>query len=112
MTEEDRQRFVRVPIRLECEYWSDPPPIKAVVSDLGEGGAFIDTPNPLPQKEIVFFRLHLPDEQTAVEGRAEVIWRQPTVGMGIEFRPLADEDRERIKFLIASEFFKRPGESG
>jgi len=110
---EDHRDFVRIGSVLEIEFWHDaePTPTRARLEDLGEGGAFVDTSNPIPEGQEIQFRLHLPQEEKAVIGKAVVRWLQPTVGMGIEFLGLSEADRERIKFFVASTFFGRTGPS-
>ena len=106
MAEDDHREFVRVDSDLEIEYSSDSPPFTARVVDLSEGGAFIDTPNPFEEGEELEFWLELPDESEPMVGRAVVCWRQETVGMGIRFVGLDDDQRERLRFYVASEYFK------
>lgn len=76
------------------------------IEDIGEGGTFVDTLNPLGVGEKVDFRLSLDDGQPPIEGRAVVRWQQPAVGMGLQFRDLGPEARERIKFYVAAQFFR------
>ena len=96
----DRRRFVRVLKRLEIEYTADTPWV-AEIADLGEGGAFIVTPNPFPVGTRLRYKFHLPDDPIQIEGEARVTRIEPTLGMGIEFKGLSQEDLERIRFLVA-----------
>jgi uncharacterized protein (TIGR02266 family) len=107
MSSEQKRKSVRVARPLEIHYAADCPPIAARVTDLSEGGAFVDTAAPMAPGTVVDFRLALPDgrPEGAVTGRARVIWSQPTVGMGFAFEGLDDEQRKRIRFYVASVFF-------
>jgi hypothetical protein len=107
MAIDERRTAVRVAKPLEIRYAANCPPIAARTSDLSESGAFVDTPEPLAAGSLVDFWLALPDgaPDRPVAGRARVVWAQPTVGMGLAFEGLAREDRDRIKFYVASVFF-------
>lgn len=105
MVEKDSREYVRVGAILEIEITHQGATAQTRVEDLGEGGAFVDTPVPLPEGTEIDFKLELPGEETPVVGQAVVRWQQPTVGMGIEFKHLSDADRERIRFVVASLFF-------
>lgn len=108
MGEGGHREFVRVASGLEIEYSCDSPTSTGRLVDLSEGGAFIDTATPFEEGTELDFRLELPGESEPVVGRAVVRWRQETVGMGIRFVGLDDEDRERLRFYVASEYFKSP----
>jgi Tfp pilus assembly protein PilZ len=79
--------------------------IQAQLSDLGEGGAFVDTSNPLPVGTRLTYRFSLPADSEPVRGEARVVWEQPTVGMALEFIGLSAADHDRLRFFVASEFF-------
>lgn len=103
MTERE---FVRIETALEFEYRSEAQVIKARIDDLSEGGAFVDTANPQREGDEIQFKLKLPGDDDPIVGKAVVVWQQPTVGMGITFVDLSDDQREQIKFYVAAEFFK------
>lgn len=106
MTEDGRQ-FVHIGRSLDFELLSGGGEgSRARVEDLGEGGAFIDTMNPYAVDEEFEFRLTFDDGQDPIVGKAVVKWQQPAVGMGVEFVDLGQEERERIKFYVAAEFFR------
>lgn len=105
---EDRRRAVRVSKSLEFYYSAECRPIQARLDDLSEAGAFVDTSHPLTVGSLVDFKFQLPDESSGpIEGRGRVAWVSPMVGVGLEFQNLKAEDRERIKFYVAGEFFAR-----
>lgn len=103
---EDGREFVRVGKVLEFEYTSHGQVTQARIEDLSEGGAFVDAPYPLNEGDELDFRLTLPGADEPIVGKACVVWRQQTVGMGIRFVGLDTEEREQIKFYVAAEFFK------
>ncbi|NIQ29195.1 MAG: hypothetical protein GTN89_02185, partial [Acidobacteria bacterium] len=51
------------------------------------------------------FKLELPGVDEPIVGNAVVVWQHPTVGMGIRFVGLSQEQREQIKFYVAAKFF-------
>ncbi len=105
ISDEERE-YVRVATVLEFEYRSESQVSKARIEDLSEGGAFVDVANPEREGDEIEFTLELPGSGEPIAGKAVVVWQQPTIGMGIKFIGLTDEQREQIKFYVAAEFFK------
>ncbi len=103
---EDGRKYVRIGKVLEFEYTTEGVVQMARIEDLSEGGAFVDSVHPLDEGTELEFCLRLPDGDEAISGKATVVWRQPTIGMGIRFVGLSEEERERIKFYVAAEFFR------
>jgi uncharacterized protein (TIGR02266 family) len=105
MEQSDRRRAPRIPRLVEVRYQSDSPPMTARLTDISEHGIFVDAPTPLPVGSRVTFSFLLgntPWEQP-IAGEGTVVWRQETVGMGIDFAQLKDEDRTKIKLFIANQ---------
>jgi Tfp pilus assembly protein PilZ len=102
---DDRREFVRINRILDLDYTVGAAEFQGRVTDLGEGGAFIDTTFPQPAGTEVLFRLALPDDPTPVEGRARVAWHQPMLGMGLAFVGLTEEQVAQLRFYIASVYF-------
>jgi len=73
------------------------------ISDLSEGGFYIDTINPVPEGSIITFRFNLPGCRTEglIAGEGRVAWQRPLQGMGICFTWLSDEDRNQIKGFLS-----------
>ncbi len=103
---EDRRQFVRVDRQIEIEYSAEIP-VTSQTADLGAGGAFILTPDPLPVGANVNFKFYLGDKPRLIEGTARVAWAEPTLGMAVEFLDLIPEDRERIRAYVGLEIFKK-----
>jgi uncharacterized protein (TIGR02266 family) len=105
MEQSERRRAPRIPRLVEVRYQSNSPPLTARLTDISERGIFVDTPNPLPVGSPVtlsFLLTNTPGEKPiTMEGK--VAWHQETVGMGIEFVQLKEEDRAKIKRFIASQ---------
>jgi quercetin dioxygenase-like cupin family protein/Tfp pilus assembly protein PilZ len=105
--EKERRRSVRIKKPLEIIYSAESPPIAARVDDISETGVFVETTDPLPVGGQIEFALHLPDQAAdePIRGEGIVVWTDPATGTGIEFKDLSDEDRERIKWFVAAEYF-------
>ena len=109
MSSRVRREFVRqrAPVTqpVEIEYTPEIP-VTAQIADLGEGGAFVVIPNPLPAGTGLQYKFSLPNDPKPIEGQARVVWEKQTVGMGVEFQSLSQEDHERIGYFVASKAFK------
>ena len=109
MSKGEQRHSVRVDQRLEIEFSSNCPPIRAFVEDLSEAGMYIDVDHPLPAGEAIEFTLPLPDGEpdTPIKGSAVVVWSGPT-GMGVEFTDVTDAARQRIHYFVAAVHFGQP----
>ena len=108
MSQEDHPRgAIRIQRPLEITYSSHCPPIPARIEDISETGFFLDNTNALNVGSELEFVVDLPVETgtTRIEGRGKVIWIQQTVGAGVQFLDLSPEDRDAIRFFIASVYF-------
>lgn len=107
MEDKRRQGAIRVQKPLEITYASHCPPIEARIEDISESGFFLDNTNALQVGSELEFEINLPiePESTRIKGKGKVIWIQPTVGAGVQFLDLSQEDRDSIRFFVASVFF-------
>ena len=106
--EEKRQKgAIRVQKPLEITYSCDCPPIQARIEDISETGIFLDSTNALQVDSELDFTIELPVDTgtTTIKGRGRVIWMQETVGAGVQFIDLRQEDREAIRFFVAAVYF-------
>ena len=103
MSADEKRRYPRYPFVAEITYRSDSPPVVARISDLSEGGMFVDTVSPLDDRLQVTFSFHLPDNypDIAVTGTGRVAWSQSTIGMGVEFLEVDGIGGERIRKFLA-----------
>lgn len=105
MEQPERRRAPRIPRLVEVRYQSDSPPMTARLTDISERGIFVDTSNPLPVGSPVtlsFLLTNTPGEKPIIAD-GKVAWHQRTVGMGIEFVQLNEEDRTTITLFIANQ---------
>ncbi|MDX1501919.1 MAG: PilZ domain-containing protein [Thermoanaerobaculia bacterium] len=105
MTYDTPRQFVRVEKSIDFEYTVEGSPFKARVTDLSEGGAFVDATYPQGVGARLAFRFRLPDGSEPIAGNAEVIWAQEMLGMGIRFLDLTEEQTERLRFFVGSVYF-------
>ena len=82
----------------------------AISQDLGEGGVFIRTPNPLDLGEEFLLKLHLAEGENPIEVACKVIWtnkygkesRTLRRGMGVKFLNLPPALQGRVETYIQS----------
>jgi uncharacterized protein (TIGR02266 family) len=82
----------------------------AISHDLGDGGVFIRTPNPLDLGEEFVLKLHLAEGEVPIEVACKVIWtnkygkesRHLRRGMGVKFLNLSPEIQSRVESYIQS----------
>ncbi len=98
----EKRRNSRFPSFTEVSYVHGEVPAQGRISDLSEGGFFIDTLNPLPKGSRITFRFTLPGDKSEVEfkGEAEVVWVRPMQGMGLHFTRLPLTDQERLRAAL------------
>lgn len=68
--------------------------------DIGEEGMFILTQEPFMVGSIIDISFRLFNGEKPVYVQAEVIYIQEGVGMGVHFRQISQEDKERIRRFI------------
>jgi PilZ domain len=94
--DDDRRSKPRLSVSLDASWDRDHP---ARVTNLSEGGCYLDTVGEVMRGEIVGFRVMLPDgDFLYVEG--EVRHYTPGVGFGVQFSELNDEQEANLKRLI------------
>ena len=109
--DEKPRAAIRVQKPLEITYSSNCPPIDGRTQDISETGLYIDSSNPLEVGSPIEFSLELPDEtpDVPIRGKGTVVWSEPMNGFGIRYEEMSQEDRERIRFFVASVFFLEEG---
>ena len=72
---------------------------EARVTDLSEGGCYVDTMGEAQVGEVLLFKLQLPEGEW-LELTGEVAHETPPLGFGVRFINLADEQHEKLRSLI------------
>src|SRR6188474_2426624 len=96
---DDRRSKPRLSVRLDA-MWNDSTEVhSARVTDLSEGGCFLDSVGEVREGEIVGFRVLLPDDDWLyLEG--EVRHYTAGRGFGVKFVELNEEQTERLHWLL------------
>jgi PilZ domain len=71
----------------------------ARVTDLSEGGCYVDSLGEAQIGEVIAFRLQMPDGEW-LELKGEVAHQSPPLGFGLQFVTLSDEQYEKLRSLL------------
>ena len=71
----------------------------ARVTDLSEGGCYVDSLGEAQVGEVIAFKLQGPDGEW-LELKGEVAHQSPPLGFGLRFINLSDEQREKLHSLL------------
>jgi len=106
ITARDDQRVKKT---LSLTYKDQESFVSAYTSNLGKGGLFIKTPNPLSEGESFILKLKLPGLVEALKINCEVIWvnkdesrADMPVGMGLKFVNMDKNERSLLDRYIGS----------
>ncbi|MFC1820021.1 TIGR02266 family protein [Thermodesulfobacteriota bacterium] len=100
----------RIPKTLSVSYKDQQSFLKAYTDNISGGGLCINTGNPLPEGEMFFLKLQLPDLSEPLKIRCEVAWvnkheggeKNRPPGMGIKFLEMSKNDNQTLKKYIKS----------
>src|SRR5512132_1115117 len=96
---DDRRSKPRLSVNLDAVWHGGEERHSAQITDLSEGGCYLDTVGEVMTGEIVAFRVLLPDgDWLYLEG--EVRHHQFGVGFGVRFVDLNDEQHEKLLLLL------------
>lgn len=95
-----RRKHPRFPCTggMELRQQENGPPAWGNISDISLTGCYVETVSTLPVGSMLLF--HLRTHNLEVKGRAVVKASHHTVGMGIAFLHLSQEDQQNLEFLI------------
>ena len=80
--------------------------IEAAISDLGEGGMFIEMPNPPSKGTILDIEFDLPGRSGRKRILGIVRWREtagPRAGVGVRFAPIGRSEHADIQELVQTD---------
>ncbi|MFN2493043.1 MAG: PilZ domain-containing protein [Pyrinomonadaceae bacterium] len=96
---DDRRSRPRLSVSLDAMWDSSTEAHHARITNLSEGGCFLDSVGEVRAGEIVGFRVLLPDDDWLyLEG--EVRHYSPGSGFGVQFVDLNDEQTEKLRWLL------------
>jgi len=95
----DRRSKPRLNVSLDAMWDSSTQAHSARVTDLSEGGCYLDSVGDVRQGEIVGFRIQLPEgDWLYLEG--EVRHHTPKTGFGVQFVDLNEEQTAKLQWLL------------
>ena len=97
----DRRREGRLEVCLDAVWDGKSGNYTARVTDLSEGGCYVDTLGEAGSGEIIHFKLQLPDGGW-LELAGKVAHTTPPLGFGLRFVDATDEQLEKLRSLIAT----------
>ena len=71
----------------------------ARVTDLSEGGCYVDSLGEAQVGEVIVFKLQLPEGEW-LELTGEVAHQKPPLGFGLRFVTLSDEQHEKLRSIL------------
>ncbi|HSZ63646.1 MAG TPA: PilZ domain-containing protein [Terriglobales bacterium] len=78
----------------------DDPPVNCRLTDLSLGGCYLTTNSPFPRSTRVTLSTKVADVEVRAEG--VVLVAHPEFGMGVEFFQITEEQRNRVRRMIAT----------
>lgn len=103
----DRRREERSQVCLEAVWDGESGKHPARVTDLSEGGCYIDTLGGTQAGEILNLKLQLPGGEW-LELAGEVAHQSPPLGFGLRFGNLTGEQIQKLRSLIAPDKVHSP----
>jgi hypothetical protein len=100
----ERRNKERLDVSLEA-VWDGTGNRTARITDLSEGGCFVDAMGEALVGEVLTFHIQLPDGNW-LELTGEVAQHMRPVGFGMHFVNLTDEQREQLRSFL--EYLKKP----
>ena len=97
----DRRKEERVEVCLDAFWDGRSGRVTARIIDLSEGGCYLDTLGEAYIGEILNIRLPLPDGDL-LELYGEVAHHSATIGFGLRFVNLSEQQHEKLQSLLAS----------
>lgn len=95
---DDRRSKPRLSVRLDAMWDSSTQAHSARITDLSEGGCYLDSVGEVRRGEIVGFRMLLPDDDWLyLEGEVK---HHSANGFGVQFVELNEEQTEKLHWLL------------
>jgi type IV pilus assembly protein PilZ len=103
-----KRNYPRAPVSLRVKYGPSTDASKEGFSGtLGGGGVFIESVSPLPVGSEIHIDFSLPGRIGHIRIEGLVVWSRPEAkseglqpGMGVQFKKLMEDDREKILELV------------
>ena len=98
---DERRSKPRLNVSLDAVWHGESGRQSARVTDLSEGGCYLDTVGEVMKGEIVAFRILLPDDDDWLYLEGEVRHHRPGFGFGVQFVDLNEEQMEKLLVLLS-----------
>jgi hypothetical protein len=106
---DDRRSRPRLEVNLNAMWDSSTEAHSALITNLSEGGCFLDSVGAVRRGEIVGFRVLLPDgDWLYLEGEVR---HHTTEGFGVQFVELNEEQMEKLRWLLQLANEAKPGDA-
>ncbi|MDA1183252.1 MAG: PilZ domain-containing protein [Acidobacteria bacterium] len=98
----DRRTHQRVSLRTEIWIGQDGifTNVNRMIRDMGNGGAFIETPELFSIGTVLSIRLRLPDTRDLLSCAVSVRHLGEGAGLGVQFLDLSQEDRQLVGAFV------------
>jgi len=106
----DRRKEERSVVCLDAVWGGESGNHTARVTDLSEGGCYVDTLGGTRVGEVLNLKLQMPGGEW-FELSGEVAHQSPPLGFGLRFENLTDEQLEKLRSLIAADKIPTPESS-
>jgi PilZ domain-containing protein len=97
---DDRRSKPRLSINLDAVWERSGDAPAARITNLSEGGCFLDTVGEVRQGEIVAFRVLMPNEDEWLYLEGEVRHHVKGIGFGVQFTDLNSDQESKVQELI------------
>ena len=97
---DERRSKPRLNVSLDAVWHGETGRQSARVTDLSEGGCYLDTVGEVMKGEIVAFRILLPDDDDWLYLEGEVRHHRPGFGFGVQFVDLNEEQTDKLSMLL------------
>lgn len=96
----------RVSKTLSISYKDKESFLNAYTKNIGNGGLFVKTDNPLPEETSFNLKLELPDLKGPLQIDCTVVWnnvkKDKPIGMGLKFNNMSESDRKILQSYLKS----------
>jgi hypothetical protein len=94
----EKRKHERLPLPIAVLWEGAMGKREARTADISESGCFIDTIGQAAVGETIRFTLCLPAGDMKMQG--EVVYEIPSLGFGLRFSSISDEDQKRLEELL------------
>jgi type IV pilus assembly protein PilZ len=106
---EERRNFPRTHQTVEIFFKDTESFIKAYIGNVGGGGLFIKTDEPIELNETLVVRFYLPQDKEPITAEGKVVWVTPKgvknpsypPGLGLKFVHINPEDKKRLDDFVS-----------